>query len=717
MAIGGTPVPKRELITLILRHISVDQIRSMLKIQADTDLKRRLDDFSKIQLLEVLQSSDGGNKALEEAKANYPLTSNPTLYLISVNKWPEREVLFDVTRILAEKMQDAAVWFGNDRTVNSVYLITAARDYRNQNNFLEVPLVYTKKIEYVVADPNEEEYGELKTLWSLEKALVWYSHQFRHALLLSSDFQAVKPILHYCFSKLGISWQLPYLSEEMLMRLAEGAKPRTASFSRLEENPTDDFDIQTMTISDQVLGESRSFQRLAEDETRHQTFGFYSSHPDLSIGGLGISRQYGRIWTPTRLRKDSLLALSINLIKKTEKELNRESKANLGGYISYYRNHPITILGKSLISVKRLLFENLVEGVISARRSPNHESTLEFQLITELVRENKSLDIVAGLEIHCKNCGDYLLRCPKCQFPFIPVFNNDDQLTFQCPNHPEERIQNDQSVVCECGEEVDITFSADIKIFPGAELLKSLHTFLSLLEGQEYDGNFQIRGNILRLVQRPKTKVPQYKLEDFRAWRARAHLHQRNLSDDKKDEYVAILNRIKEKCIRNNRHPKQEMCDQCMKEKITPSRIKIGDDLCLPRIYGYVIDEDFDGIHHGHEIADLKYQEALDDTGVNLDVWVHLKSRHKHKAKGLGRSVDCIKALYTQYCYSAYAATTGKKSSDVIGISVPNFINIEVIRNFEYLSNQLGIPLIILDENDWTNIIDAALEKAAIDKV
>ena len=108
----------------------------------------------------------------------------------------------------------------------------------------------------------------------------------------------------------------------MLDRLAEGANPRTASFSRVDIDPIGIFDAQSLTISDPSLGELRSYRSLSDDPSRQQTFGFYSSHPDLVQGGMGISRQYGRIWTPTHLRKDSLLALSINLIQKTERELN-----------------------------------------------------------------------------------------------------------------------------------------------------------------------------------------------------------------------------------------------------------------------------------------------------------------------------------------------------------------------------------------------------------
>jgi len=160
MPIGGTPVPKREIIELVIRNIPGDQIREMLKIQAETDLRRRLDDFSKNQLVEVLQSTENGHNALEDTKANYPLSSSPTLYLVSVNSWPDFQHLLETTTELAEQLQEAAVRFGSDRTVRSVYIITPAREYVTQMPFQEIPLVYEKKIEYVVSDPESEDFGE-----------------------------------------------------------------------------------------------------------------------------------------------------------------------------------------------------------------------------------------------------------------------------------------------------------------------------------------------------------------------------------------------------------------------------------------------------------------------------------------------------------------------------------------------------------------------------
>lgn len=715
MPIGGTPVPKREIIDLVIRNIPVDQIREMLKIQAETDFRHRLDDFSKVKLLEVLQSTEIGRNALEETKANYPLSSSPSLYLVSVSSWPGFPHLLELTTELAEQMHNAAVRFGSDRTVRSVYIITPAREFHTQILFQEIPLVYEKKIEYVVADPESEDFGETDVIYSLEKAIIWYSSEYKHALLLCGDFQAVKPILNYCRTKLDMSWQLPYLSEEMLDRLAEGANPRTASFTRIDDDPIGNYDAQSLTISDHSLGELRSYRSLSDDPSRQQTFGFYSSHPDLVYGGMGISRQYGRIWTPARLRKDTLLALSINLIQKTELELNREAEVNLNGFIAYYRNTPIKLGRKNLRSQQRYYIEELIKAIIRARRSPTLEFQLEPDFIRNLIEQYQNIDVVPALNIHCENCGDNLARCLICNSPLTPFFT-DLQITFHCPTHPDEQQYRDNQLFsCDCGANIELTFSADIRILPGVQLLKAIHKFLAVLENQHFDGSFIITGNVLRLLPRNRVAINEYHLLEFRMWQTRAHIHQRNISDERKIQYRQILGRIKEKCIRNNRHSSLEICAACMQEAVTTARINSGNDLCLARLFGYAIDEEFDGVHHGHEVADIRYPDILLNTGEEVRLGIHLKSRESHRVHGLGRSVSCIKGLYTQYCYSAYLATLGGEDLDVIGVSVPNEISDEVRENFQFISGQFGYPLLVLDEEDWFRIVDAAIEKAAIE--
>ncbi len=73
-----------------------------------------------------------------------------------------------------------------------------------------------------------------------------------------------------------------------------------------------------------------------------------------------------------------------------------------------------------------------------------------------------------------------------------------------------------------------------------------------------------------------------------------------------------------------------------------------------------------------------------------------------------------MKALYTQYCFSGYLVAMRRENLNVIGISVPYDLNVDVIESYKFLANQLGNTLIILSEDDWTKIMDAAIEKAEI---
>ena len=203
-------------------------------------------------------------------------------------------------------------------------------------------------------------------------------------------------------------------------------------------------------------------------------------------------------------------------------------------------------------------------------------------------------------------------------------------------------------------------------------------------------------------------------MADFQLWKSTAKLHQRYISSSKQEEYRRLLFRIKEKCSRDDRHPRKATCQACLEEKITYGRIQAGKEICLPRLIGLPIGKGFEGIHHRYETADIKYTDLLFIANQEYSIWIHLKSRVKTKSEKLGRSAASIKGLYTQYCYSAYLASHQEKNR-IIGISIPNGISEEVIENIEYLSQRLGFPSIILDEDDWVKILAASLEFAYVE--
>jgi len=132
---------------------------------------------------------------------------------------------------------------------------------------------------------------------------------------------------------------------------------------------------------------------------------------------------------------------------------------------------------------------------------------------------------------------------------------------------------------------------------------------------------------------------------------------------------------------------------------------------------GLTIAKGFDGVHHGYEVADVKYEDVLDDTSEQVRLGIHLKSRRRRsRPKGLGRGARPIRGLYTQLFYSAYLALTGRAEFDVIGISVPNPIDEEVVASMRHLVNELGFPLLVVDEGEWLKIVDAVLEQLEVEQ-
>ena len=222
-----------------------------------------------------------------------------------------------------------------------------------------------------------------------------------------------------------------------------------------------------------------------------------------------------------------------------------------------------------------------------------------------------------------------------------------------------------------------------------------------------------IDGLALKLLQKrePKNDLPEIiRLGQLNLWQAKAKYDRRRI---RKND-LPLLVMTKEKCFREGARPTIEGCEKCKASKITETLIRKRNEVCLPRIFGLPIEESFDGIHHGYEIADIKYQDAYN--GVPISLGIHLKSRAKLRPEGLGKSVYAIKSLYTQTFYSAYQVLRGDADFDVIGISIPNAVRKEVIDSIQLLLNKLGYSLLLVDESDWLKIFDAALEAAAFEK-
>ncbi|MHA1279858.1 MAG: hypothetical protein ACTSQ8_21870 [Candidatus Helarchaeota archaeon] len=712
MIIGGTPIPKRELIRIVLKIFREDQIREYYNIQSETVLADRLNSFKKADLLDLIEKSIEGKVELERVKSSYPLTNNPTLYLVHVSRWPDNKILKTKADVLSINQKSGGLLFGEEKTIQSVYMISSLSRFSVKDKiYSELPLVYEKVIEYRIADQESEDYGEVSEVISLEYAFAWYSIDFDHAILVCGDYFAVKPLLSFCRHKFNIEWYLPNLSEEMLLRLAQNADPRTAAFANVEDDPNDLFDVSSITVSDVLLGEKRSYTNLRKNVAREQTYGFYVNHPGVSLGGVGITRRYGRIWTPAKLNKDQIIAFTTTVIESTEEELAIESSRNISSYLNYYQNYPIYINNKKIDKKCRSIFNEIINSILQAQNRITHEAKLNISVLSKIVPESNYLDLIPVLTISCPNCGEYILRCSKCSLPFVPKMT-DKGLRFSCPICDSIIIEDNELYKCECGEEIDITFSTDIKILPGSGFLRAVNNFINdILKSHQFNNSFVVIGQTLRLI-RFRNKKPsklEYSLHDFSKWNKRARIQFQKPSEYNLKNFYTILGRIKEKCKEKNYHPSSLDCQNCKMSNINNERIEKGEYMCLSRLFGFAIDEFFDGIHHGNEGADIQYED-FDHDSRKRKIGIHLKSRNIHKPNGIGRGKYRIKGLYAQYCYSIYQINENILDEDIMGISIPNKINSDVLESFRYISKMFNIPIIILQDEDWMKILNRAFE-------
>jgi len=669
--------------------------------------------------LALLTSTPKGEQALAEVERKYPLSSPPTLYLVKVQRRPDTETLVRRTTTLADAGRRGGIEFSGDRAVRIVYIASPAYALAFNRDIIEIPLLYERRLEYTVCEPDSDDYGERRALYSLERAFVWVIDGYSHAIICCSDFVAVRPIINFAKQRLEFKWALPDLTEEMLNRLAADSDPRSATFSAPSFEFGGRLDVRTITISDPNLGERYVFREVREDPNRQQSAGFYSNHPDLAFGGLGIARRYGRIWTPAHLSRRSLVGLAIGLIRKTEEELSHEYGRSLKGYIHYFKNIPIEIDGRQLKGKEREVFDQLIIAILQAAREEATETTIAQKLLHALVTYQKPLGLTIVSEFECPECRDVILgQCPDCHLPYIAKMDGPT-LMFECPNRNcRQRPDADQGFKCDCGQQVPLVQPENhLRIFPTPEFMNGLSEFLDAMDDATWEGLFYISGCILRLLPSPPPPTREVvSLDDLHLWRVRARYHVRHEPDgSRREALIRILRSAKEKCRKNDGHPTHEICEQCLAGRVSLEQVKAG-DVCLPRMLGLAIAKGFDGVHHGYEVADVKYEDVLDESGDQVRLGIHLKSRTKPRPRGLGRGARPIRGLYTQLFYSAYLVLTRRAEFDVIGISIPNTIDNEVVTSMRLLVNKLGFPFLVVDESDWLKIVDAVLEQLEIEQ-
>ena len=502
-------LPKSYLLLIILSKCNPDLIRKYFKIKDDTTLEERLGSFSKIKLIDFINKLGGEIKkyAIEEEKL-FPIKSSPTLYIINIASDVNYIYLEQITNEYADKGRYSSTLLTEDQAVRCVYIRNSLSCINQTPRVHELVLCYEKRVVITEWDPDLDEYGEEKTLYSLENAILWFpeSNQ-RYAILACRDFPAVASVIKFLENKLYIKASLPDLSQDMLMNLSSGSRIKSATFASTYNSKTDRIDAKTITIYDEDLENKQIYGTIKQQEAREQRSGFYVSHPDLLRAGIGITRRYGRVWTPAHLNKGELIRLSLGIIAKLDVELEEAFENKLPDFIAYYSHTPVMINGVLLTGEARATYDDFIRYIALADRSPQKTTKLDIDFINRIVKHQKKFSIGSILTYECSNCGTCNVKCKTCNINAEIYFENDE-LQIKCPKCGTRIEQSNYLCDCETFNPILDPLS-QLFLYPDIELLRSFDNYIvSIHPTINNPGLFIIIANQLMIINQSNQTSP-----------------------------------------------------------------------------------------------------------------------------------------------------------------------------------------------------------------
>jgi hypothetical protein len=636
----------------------------------------------------------------------------PTLYVVIVENKPTiTKKTFDASYELAEQGQKGGIKFGENDTVRFVYLPQGgvSRFQINRLAVFEFQLHYERRVEYIESDPDGN-YGQLSEIYSLETAFVWLPiTQHNHAIVACSDYPALRRIRNFMQVKLGIELNPPWLNKEMLEKITHGSVPRSVTYS-LNALDGNENEPQSITIADPDLQNKQIFKSLVNSD-KEQVSGFYTAHPGLALGGIGVARRDGKVWTPRKLDRKEILDLSMAIVEQTESELSKVKDVSI--LLRYFHSNHVKFGDSLLQGQAREIWIKLTLLILEAVKNEIRESDVSPSLIYSLVQYQKQLKLLTSVKYDCPSCGlRWLAKCPDCKE--LLTLNYDTDLHSVCPKC--KRTFDDLIYCVECGGEVEVgDILANVSILPGIELNESIKEMADKSH-VAYHGFWAIDGLSLAWIDgRSEPRYPVLALSDFRLWRNQARITAPIHSSLSPSLTLKVLGKTHEKCERDGTKASTIKCKQCLENPIDPAWIKRG-DTCLLRLFGLPINQRFDGIHHQYEVADIRYQDTLVKGNRLVNIGVHVKSRNPHcPPEGMGLSKYQIQGLYKQTVYSAFQSAILGENLQVIGIAIPNVIREEVVSSLAYAVNTLGFSFLVIDEKDWLNVMRLAFEQAVFD--
>ncbi len=694
-------IPKSELIKIIIDQFPYPEIRENFSIKQSTKISSRLNSYKKSDLLDFISTKASALSKLQIINDSYPFNGSPSLYILTYENKNIDTIIKEKEIEFPEKSKLISVIFRGE--VNQI-----------NNDIKEMVIQYKKRVEYIIADRESDRLGEIDFVESLETAIMWFfDGVIRYAILATSDYFSVKGIVHTVSMLSEYTLQFSIIDEGMLMQLQANSKLSNASFSLISSKSNDFLDVRSITIFDDELSERTVFKELNESKCREQYSAFMKKN-DYVTTGIGLSRRNAKVWTPAKLKKIEVFRIAKKIIEKLTQETVRLDLSIESESYRYFLLLNADTFNK--IRLNRLeieFYSKLLSYIYISFSTQEKALTVDRDFLYSLVKHSKRFGMNLIFEYECENCGRSIYKCKNCSSLLIDESEllNSKLICKSCKSST-----NIDDFKCECGATIEMNdFLNHIFIYPDLETIIEIKDVLNSKVRDIVDFNYFVFSfSQIKIIENSVAdNWKEMHLHDLKKWVTLGKINTIVIGKQDERRIRGYLSKAKEKCPIKDYHPRESDCIICKSKTLSESDLKSG-NICLLRLYGLAIEEFFNGIHHGNEEADISYVDEFLESGDELRIGIHFKSKANVK-KEVGRGNEFIKGVMSQFVYSLYMTKVGTFNFNVIGVSIPNIIEKNMRNSFIEVSKLFNTDFICLEEPDWIKIVAKAEENIILD--
>lgn len=657
---------------------------------------------------------------INELYCSYKDSSNSVLYLLESNVKEFDYSLIDEGKV--NKAIDITNKINNEEKISDFALENCSVN----EEYILLEFTYKKSTNVIFGgDPKINGYklGDIIELKVLKDASIFHFKKFNKFIVKCNDWAAIKSIKNIITNVFLCTVYHPKFNKEIIDKITINPDGKNhiikASYQNQNKNNSQPA---LLSISDEALTSVEIYNELEGNFNYKKTYNCFRVDINSRPRFVGISNLKGKMWIPSILHKDELNQYAKGILERINLSLGELQKSPE----KYIRFHNDYCLDKN-IAIDNIL-KTISEMAVSDKKSIQSNEFIynalrfgkgkffkvllnpyfceEHQTITELNCINDSEHHLQIITDNSKNNkGRIFVKCKECNYKYELL----------------EFVSLIKTECCNSYLEIN-NYSDIIVVLPTKITIQKINEFLQLLNYAGYliDFFYITNGQI-----EFKRNVKPKKFKTISYFKPFMKVIQSSINEELHKE----LNKITERCLRTN--PTETFCKECYDGKDWTSlegidsiknmlRDKNKIRICLPRLFGYIANVYFDGIHNGYEGADLKFLynendgnilEFSNDVGKDFKkVGIHIKSPEKNDPK------NCNNPKITS-ALGHIVTSRFKRDFDVIGFAMPNNLNEEIISEFEFMCNGLGVDLLIIDKNDWLKIFSYYKEQKIFDNL